>query len=191
MSAQPSRPRASGDDLAIEALVAGRDADPFAVLGPHDSGAGRVVRALMPGAVAVAAVDRNEGSTLGQLHKVDPGGLFAGTVPGSQPYRLLVHWPDRVEELDDPYSFGPLLGDLDLHLIAEGTHRQLGAVLGAHAVTIDGISGVRFAVWAPNAQRVSVVGDFNGWDGRRHVMRLRHSAGVWEIFLPNARPGQR
>jgi 1,4-alpha-glucan branching enzyme len=183
--------RAFGDDFAAEELVAGRGADPFALLGPHDGDAGRIVRALMPGAAAVAAVDRGDGSTLGQLRKVDDAGLFAGPVPGARPYRLLVHWPDRVEELDDPYAFGPLLGDLDLHLIAEGTHRQLGAVLGAHALTIDGIAGVRFAVWAPNARRVSVVGDFNAWDGRRHVMRLRHGAGVWEIFLPGVRPGQR
>jgi len=88
-----------------------------------------------------------------------------------------VEWPDNIEETEDPYSFGTLLGDVDLHLISEGTHRRLGECLGAQLMTLGGVSGVRFAVWAPNAQRVSVVGDFNTWDGRRHPMRLRHSAG--------------
>ena len=89
-----------------------------------------------------------------------------------------------IQETEDPYSFGLLLGELDLYLLAEGSHLELGRCLGAQAMSIDGVAGVRFAVWAPNAQRVSVVGDFNGWDGRRHPMRKRVEAGVWELFIP-------
>jgi 1,4-alpha-glucan branching enzyme len=94
-----------------------------------------------------------------------------------------------MQETEDPYGFGLLLGDLDLHLISEGTHYELGRCLGAQAMTIGGVEGVRFAVWAPNARRVSVVGSFNTWDGRRHPMRLRNEAGVWELLVPRIGPG--
>ncbi len=94
-----------------------------------------------------------------------------------------------MQETEDPYSFGTLLGDVDLHLISEGTHRHLGDTLGAQVREQRGVPGVRFAVWSPNARRVSVVGDFNNWDGRRHGMRLRHSAGIWELFIPRLRSG--
>ncbi|MBN0480952.1 1,4-alpha-glucan branching enzyme, partial [Pseudomonas aeruginosa] len=99
-------------------------------------------------------------------------------------YRLRVHWPDGVQESEDPYAFGPLLGELDLYLFAEGNQRQLASCLGAQLTRHEGVEGVRFAVWAPNAVRVSVVGDFNGWDGRRHPMRRRYPSGVWELFVP-------
>ncbi len=94
-----------------------------------------------------------------------------------------------MQETEDPYGFQPLLGGLDLYLIAEGRHRELGACLGAHVMEVEGVTGVRFAVWAPNAKRVAVVGDFNAWDGRRYPMRRRHDAGVWEIFIPRLQAG--
>jgi 1,4-alpha-glucan branching enzyme len=176
-------------DARVEALVHGRSGDPFALLGPHVEAGKRVVRAFMPGADAVEVLARDDGALLARLERRHPAGLFAGPVPGSQPYRLRIAWPGGVQETEDPYSFWPQLGELDLHLLAEGRHRQIGATLGAQHATVEGVSGVRFAVWAPNARRVSVVGDFNSWDGRRHPMRLLHRAGVWELFVPRVRAG--
>ncbi|MBN9525086.1 MAG: 1,4-alpha-glucan branching protein GlgB [Alphaproteobacteria bacterium] len=173
----------------IEALAEARHGDPFALLGPHREGPDVIVRTLQPGAKAVSVVDAEE--KVIPLARVHPAGLFAGPANGDGRYRLRVDWPDRQEELADPYAFGLLLGDLDLHLIAEGRHQEMGSCLGAHVMTIDGVAGTRFAVWAPNARRVSVVGDFNGWDGRRHPMRLRREAGVWELFIPAVGPGRR
>ena len=115
----------------------------------------------------------------------------AGSV-SAQPYRLRIHWPDAVQETEDPYAFGPVLGDMDLHLFSEGTHWELAERFGVGRHDASTAStGVRFAVWAPNARRVSVVGDFNTWDGRRHPMRLRHDAGVWEMFMPRLDAGER
>ncbi len=171
---------------AIAALVEARHGDPFALLGPHETAGGRVLRALLPGASAVSAVTRQGVSPLAQIH---PAGLFEGPVPDGEPYRLRVERDGSVQDIDDPYAFGPLLGELDLHLLGEGAHRDIGRCLGAHPMVVQGISGVRFAVWAPNARRVSVVGDFNSWDGRRHPMRLRHGPGVWELFIPGIGPG--
>jgi 1,4-alpha-glucan branching enzyme len=180
------------DAGAVDALCAGRLADPFALLGPHAAGRQTFVRAFRPGAEGVSLISR-DGGDLGELRRRRDDGFFAGPLAkDTGGYRLRVRWPGgAVEEIDDPYAFGPLLGELDLHLIGEGRHRELGAVLGAHPLQVDGSAGTRFAVWAPNAQRVSVVGDFNGWDGRRHPMRLRHGAGVWEIFVPGVGPGRR
>ena len=175
---------------AFAALADGRHGDPFALLGPHAERGRRVVRALFPGAHGVTVIAA-DGKPLATLEPLGPHGLFAGPVPGEAPYRLRILWPDAAQETEDSYSFPPLLGELDLHLIAEGRHRELGSVLGAHVVSVGGVPGVRFAVWAPNAQRVSVVGDFNGWDGRRHAMRKRVEAGVWEIFIPRLEPGAR
>ena len=107
----------------------------------------------------------------------------------NDPYRLRIHWPAGEQETEDPYAFGLLLGDLDLHLFNEGRHFELAFCLGSQAMTIENVRGVRFAVWAPNARAVSVVGDFNVWDPRRHPMRLRHGAGVWELFVPRLGPG--
>jgi 1,4-alpha-glucan branching enzyme len=180
----------AGDPAAIDALIAGRSADPFALLGPHGGAGGKTVHAFMPGATEVSAVSADGGATLATLREIRPEGLFAGRLARNERYRLRVHWPHHVEEVEDAYAFGPLLGELDLHLIGEGRHRELASALGAHPMTVDGIAGTRFAVWAPNAQRVSVVGDFNAWDGRRHPMRLHHGAGVWELFLPRVHAGQ-
>jgi 1,4-alpha-glucan branching enzyme len=174
------------DAKAIEALVAGRHGDPFALLGPH----GDEVRSFQPGARGVAVLARDTGEEIGRLGCVHPAGLFAGRVGRpAAPYRLRVEWPGGTQETEDPYSFGLLLGPLDLHLFAEGRHFELSRVFGAQSVEVDGVAGVRFAVWAPNARRVSVVGEFNAWDGRRHPMRRRPEAGLWELFVPRLRPG--
>ena len=176
---------------AVQALVEGRHGDPFSVLGPHGSADGRVLRVFLPGARGVEAVAREDGSPLGTLEMVHPAGLFAGPVRAAGPYRLRIQWPEAVQETEDPYSFGLLLGDLDLHLLGQGTHYEIGRCLGAQAMAVEGVPGVRFAVWAPNARRVSVVGDFDAWDGRRHPMRLRQQGGVWELFVPRIGPGAR
>jgi 1,4-alpha-glucan branching enzyme len=188
---QISAARAGLDEGTIAAILEGRHGDPFAVLGPFRDGDRILVRSFQPGADAVEILARRDGRPLAELQRVHPGGIFAGHIPPDEPYLLRIHWPGGIQETEDPYSFGLLLGELDLHLIAEGRHYELGNTLGAHVMEIDGVRGVRFAVWAPNAWRCSVVGDFNTWDGRRHPMRLRQEAGVWEIFIPRLVPGTR
>ncbi|KAA5610565.1 1,4-alpha-glucan branching protein GlgB [Rhodovastum atsumiense] len=173
------------DPGAVDAIVSARHGDPFAVLGPH----GGAVRAFLPDATAVEVVSREGEAVLGQLDRIHPAGFWAGAVSAAVPYRLRIESGALVHETEDPYSFGPALGDLDVYLLAEGRHREIGRVLGAQLVELEGVCGVRFAVWAPNARRVSVVGDFNHWDGRRHPMRLRHGAGVWELFIPRLGAG--
>lgn len=182
--APPQNPNAE----RYAALLRGDLADPFALLGPHASAEGTVVRVFLPGATRVELIDRGDNAVLAEL-QMQAGGLFSATLARVGGYRLRVHWPDAVQETEDPYSFGLLIGDLDLYLFAEGRHQQLGRCFGAQRMTVDGVGGVRFAVWAPNAQRVSVVGNFNQWDGRRHGMRLRVEAGVWELFIPRLSAG--
>ncbi|HQY47746.1 MAG TPA: 1,4-alpha-glucan branching enzyme, partial [Usitatibacteraceae bacterium] len=172
----------------IEAIVAGRHDDPFSVLGPHEAGGRRVVRAFVPGAESMDAVTR-EGALLAPLAPLHEGGLFEGAVAAAGPYRLRARRGADTWLVDDPYAFGPVLGPMDDWLLVEGTHARLFDRLGAHAIVHEGLAGVHFAVWAPNARRVSVVGDFNGWDGRRHVMRRRVDNGVWEIFVPGLGEG--
>jgi 1,4-alpha-glucan branching enzyme len=178
------------DAETARALVRGAQIDPFATLGPHDSGDVRIIRAFLPGALKVEVL-RLDGSVLAPLERGEQPGLFENNVREKVPYRLRIVWPDAVQETEDPYSFGLLLGDLDLHLFNEGRHFELAHCLGAQTLSFDGVSGVRFAIWAPNATRVSVVGDFNSWDRRRHPMRLRHSAGIWELFIPRVAAGSR
>ncbi|HEX3672246.1 MAG TPA: 1,4-alpha-glucan branching protein GlgB [Candidatus Cybelea sp.] len=160
-------------------------ADPFAYLGMHAADGGVVVRASMPQAERVFIRDRS-GRELTELERVDGSGLFEALLPEQSPfdYSFVAETARGREEVEDPYRFGPVLGEVDVYLIAEGTHLRLWNTLGSHARTMEGVAGVAFAVWAPNAQRVSVVGDFNGWDGRRHPMRKRVECGVWEIFVP-------
>jgi 1,4-alpha-glucan branching enzyme len=175
----------------VAALASATHGDPYAVLGPHESEAGPIVRAFLPGARAVEVVARADRTRLGRLEPHGDSGLFEGPVRRPDPYLLRIEWPGGVQETEDPYAFGLLLGDLDLHLFNEGRHFGLGETFGARAVTIDGVPGVRFAVWAPSARRVAVVGDFNTWDARRHPMRVRYPAGVWELFVPRLGPGER
>jgi 1,4-alpha-glucan branching enzyme len=171
------------------AVIEGRHSDPFHYLGRHMEGGTPVVRAFLPEASEVAAIDEHGGVT--QLSRVHKAGLFAGPLPTAvRNYRLRARYGDSLVELEDPYRFPPILSDLDLHLLAEGTHLRLYDKLGAHPMELDGVCGVGFAVFAPAARRVSVVGDFNFWDGRRHAMRVR-SKGFWELFIPGVRPGDK
>jgi 1,4-alpha-glucan branching enzyme len=172
----------------IEAIVAGRHDDPFAVLGPHDAGGACIVRAFVAGAESLEAVSR-EGELLAPLSRVHPAGFFEGRLARRVPYRLRARRGEDAWTVDDPYAYGPVLGPMDDWLLVEGTHARLYDRLGAHAIGHEGSAGVHFAVWAPNARRVSVVGDFNAWDGRRHVMRRRVDNGVWEIFVPGLGAG--
>lgn len=177
---------------AISALVDGTHGDPFSILGPHEGGDRQVlIRTFLPGAVGVSILDRSNGEELAVADLLHPSGLFVATIAEFRAYLLKIKWPDAVQITEDAYSFGAQLGDLDLHLISQGTHYTLSEALGANPATVEGVEGVRFAVWAPNARRVSVVGDFNAWDGRRHPMRLRQPAGVWEIFIPRLTVGER
>jgi 1,4-alpha-glucan branching enzyme len=175
------------------ARIADVRADPFSVLGMHRTPDGLVVRAFLPYASSVSVVKSSKDAVVAELQRVDASGFFSGSVPGRKrfPYRLRVSAGDDTFEVEDPYRFGPLLGAIDTYLFAEGTHRRLHDKLGAHPTTIDGVAGVAFAVWAPNARRVAVVGEFNEWDGRRHPMRFRVESGVWEIFLPHVALGAR
>ena len=177
-------------DLAGQ-LSAGCLRDPFAILGPLQTDAGRYVRVFLPGAQAVEVVARDDGRLLGTLSPAQPDGLFAGLADGLDPYRFRIQWPGAVQEIEDSYSFDLLLSETDLHLFNEGRLFEIAFTLGANPLVIDGVRGTRFAVWAPNARAVSVIGDFNTWDNRRHPMRLRYPSGVWELFVPRVGPGTR
>ena len=170
------------------AVVGGYHADPFRYLGPHEENGHRVVRAFLPSAEEVVVVtDRQER----ELARVHAAGLFSGELPsGAGRYKLKAKWHGQTVELEDVYRFAPVLSDFDLYLLGEGTHLRSFEKLGAHPLKLDGIEGVAFVVFAPNAKRVSVVGDFNFWDGRRHAMRVRGN-GYWEIFIPDVKSGQR
>lgn len=171
------------------AIVEGRHSDPFRYLGPHIENERPVVRAFLPQASNVEAID--ESGRTATLTRVHDAGLFAGSLPShTSRYQLRARFGDTVVDLHDPYRFPPLLTDFDLYLLGEGTHLRLYDKLGAHPVRLDGVDGIGFIVLAPNAQRVSVVGDFNFWDSRRHPMRVRGN-GYWEIFIPGAAVGDR
>ena len=169
------------------AIIEGRHPDPFRYLGQHSEGDKTVVRAFLPEASSLEVVGERGG--VAPMPRVHDAGLFAGTLPGGlQRYHLRAHFGDKVVDLDDPYRYLPILSDFDLYLLGEGTNQQLYDTLGAHPMTIDGVDGVGFVVFAPNAKRVSVVGDFNYWNARRHPMRVRGN-GYWELFIPHARVG--
>ena len=180
--------RGSLSSGTIDAIVEGRHADPFAVLGLHDAEGGLIVRAFVPDAQSLDAVTRG-GELLAHLELRHPAGYFEGRVSKRTPYRLHAANRDGAWTVDDPYAYGPVLGAIDDWLLGQGTHVNLYDRLGAHTIAHEGATGVHFAVWAPNARRVSVVGDFNAWDGRRHVMRKRVDTGVWEIFVPGLAEG--
>ncbi|MEM9433809.1 MAG: 1,4-alpha-glucan branching protein GlgB [Pseudomonadota bacterium] len=176
------------------AISSGGHGDPFSILGLHKLDDQLVIRAFMPGADVIEVLDAKTSRTLLELQPHPAGeGVFEGRVPRRKvPFAYLLRYTKgpHVWEAEDPYRFGPVLGEVDEHLINEGTHRDLWRSLGAHLIRHEASAGVHFAVWAPNARRVSVVGDFNGWDGRRHVMRARGHSGVWEIFLPDLGEGE-
>jgi len=169
------------------AVLEGRHADPFRYLGPHPEDDRIVVRALLPDATAVEAV--GEHGETAPLERAHDSGLFVGALPnGSQRYQLRAKFGDTTVDLEDPYRFPPILTEFDLYLLGEGTDQRLYDKLGAHPMELDGVAGVAFAVLAPNARRVSVVGDFNFWNPRRHQMRVRGN-GYWELFIPGATAG--
>jgi len=174
----------------VEAVCLGCHRDPFSVLGPHAGTDGALfVRAFLPGAVSAQVVS---GARAWPLTLLDAAGLFDGPTAAAGRYQLRVRWQDGSESLiDDPYRFGTVLGEMDVWLLGEGSHLRPYEILGATPRAMDGVAGTAFAVWAPNASRVSVVGDFNFWDGRRHPMRLRRECGVWELFLPGVLSGAR
>ena len=172
-------------------LIEARHCDPFRILGLRKSDNKMLVRVMRPDAAKVDLVTEDGKKTA--LKNIDPHGVFELPVPSlsiGDPYTLefTAHsgskWRQR-----DPYSFGPVLGEMDIYLFNEGTHYDIYKKLGAHVKVIEDVPGVHFAVWAPSAQRVSVVGDFNNWDGRTHQMRKLIPSGIWEIFLPGVHEG--
>ncbi len=177
-------------DADVDALVRAEHGDPFSILGPHPDGDGLVIRAYLPNALGVEVLERTGGRVLAAMEQGQVPGFFFTRLTNPQPYLLKIRWAGGEQLTEDPFSFGPQLGEMDMYLFSEGNHREIGRVFGAQPMEIDGVQGVRFAVWAPNARRVSVVGSFNGWDGRRHPMRLRFPSGVWEIFIPRLQPGE-
>lgn len=206
--AEPSavRPASPGKRLAaglpaqaeLEQLVRAVHSDPFHLLGPHsverDDEKRIAVRVFHPQAREVHVV-LAEGANAIRGQKIHPAGVFEALIPYSEgvwgnpaAYRLRIQFTDgSIVEAYDTYAFPPLLTDFDLHLVGEGTHYQKYEKLGAHVREVAGVRGVHFGVWAPNARRVSVVGDFNHWDGRVNAMRSRGSSGIWEISCPSCK----
>jgi 1,4-alpha-glucan branching enzyme len=181
----------------IDALVSARHGEPRSLLGYHefarkDDAPVCMVRVLEPDAASVM-VEWEDGGTATALKSIDARGLFEGRVPHRrplQPYRLRIRYRSGAElTKHDPYFFAPQLSDFDLYLFGEGNHYTIYHKLGAHPTTLDGLAGTHFAVWAPNAARVSVVGPFNLWDGRKHALQARASSGIWELFIPDIGPG--
>ncbi len=183
-------------DLAdVDALIAARHADPFAVLGLHNDATDQLwLRALLPGATEVQVLDASTLKRVATLSLRHPAGLFEAKIPRRKnrfDYVLKIRWHNGdTNHFIDAYAFGAQISDDDLRALRDGTHLRPYTILGAQLGENAKVKGVRFAVWAPNALRVSVVGDFNNWDGRRHAMRLRHDAGVWEIFIPQIGAGE-
>jgi 1,4-alpha-glucan branching enzyme len=181
--ARGKRGEAGADD--IRAIIEGRHADPFGILGLHEAEGRFMARCFIPHASAVTAMSL-DGAVLGELVRRDDAGFFEGeiAIKHRQPIQYRARNEGGVWDVHDPYSFGPVLGPLDDYYIGEGSHLRLFDKLGAHAMSFEGVAGTHFAVWAPNARRVSVIGPFNDWDGRRHAMRLRLNTGIWEVFIP-------
>ena len=183
----PSLPALAPHDLAM--LEGGRHPDPFSILGRHAYAGGAFVRAWLPGC-NYAEIVTGEGEARRAVPMDTEGnGLFQAPAPEAGPYRLRISWPDGIVEAIDPYSFGLLLSEDDIYLFAQGRHFDLSTRFGANPRVFDDVAGTLFSVWAPNAAHVAVVGDFNGWDARRHPMRRRLGPGVWELFIPGVGPG--
>lgn len=170
----------------IDSLFDAENADPFAYLGPHVvPGVGQVVRFLEPGADAIIATDRKTGAVLAELAALDPRGLFVGVLaPENHEYQLRIFHDGVARTCEDPYRFPSRITGSDVWLFNEGRHLRPYEWFGAHLITWNGVDGVLFCLWAPNARRVSVVGEFNSWDGRLHPMRFHSQSGIWELFIP-------
>ena len=189
----PGEP-ASNLEMELAALARAEHGEPFRLLGPHTVEGGRVVvRTIQPYAASVSVIV--EGRAF-PAELVQPGGIFEALLPAdyrhleARDYRLRISWDNSdITEIADPYAFPPLLTEFDLHLFGEGSHWQSYEKIGAHVREVAGVKGVHFAVWAPNALRVSIVGDFNRWDGRVHPMRSRGNSGIWELFIPELKEG--
>ena len=188
------------DDKILYALPDGTDAllegtcgAPFSILGRHNAGGVDIVRVFCRDARRVRLLIGRPQGGWGEraMRRIGDTGLYIGHIPAGISYRLKITWADGVEETEDPYSFPPLLNERELELFRNGHAAGLERIMGAHPLQVDTVAGVRFAVWAPHARRVSVIGDFNIWDGGRHPMRLRHEAGIWEIFIPGIGAGER
>src|SRR5271157_5008955 len=177
-------------DEALDAIAAARKSDPFAVLGPHQTAPGWAIRVFAPGAVSVRALTRG-GKLLADLPRRKDD-FFEALIPSAKErpaYRVEVETVQGTSSYIDSYAFGSALGPLDDYLLREGSHRQLYRRLGAQLTQHEGVDGVLFALWAPNATRASIVGNFNAWDGRRCQMRKRIDSGLWEIFVPHLAAG--
>jgi 1,4-alpha-glucan branching enzyme len=191
----PARQKLTASE--IDALVQARHPEPRSLLGYHEMPRRNdlpacVVRVLEPDAERVEVV-WEDGGAVNLLKRVHEAGLFEGRVPHRRPlspYRLRIRYRNGVEVTKhDAYYFSPQISDFDLYLFGEGNHHGIYHKLGAHPAVLDGLAGTRFAVWAPNAERVSIVGPFNLWDGRRHAMQMRGGSGIWELFVPDVGPG--
>lgn len=182
----------------IKKIVAADHHDPFSILGMHPveikNRKALAVRVCLPDATNVFILPGNDHYDKKEMHRVHDSGFFEAVFEGAKDffaYRLEIYSRDGKKQIvEDPYAFPPVLSDYDLHLISEGNNHKVYDWLGAHRTTVNGVRGFRFAVWAPNARRVSIIGDFNCWDGRRHAMRVRGSSGVWELFIPNMKEGE-
>ncbi|WP_373236485.1 1,4-alpha-glucan branching protein GlgB [Cohaesibacter celericrescens] len=177
-----------------QSIQNGVHSDPFSVLGLHEWKDKLVIRAFFPGAGKVEVLNHETGELITALIRDESAqDIFTNIIENATerfPYKFRITMGDHVWVTEDTYRFGPVIGELDEYLLGEGTHHELWKVLGAHVMTHEGVAGTHFAVWAPNARRASVVGNFNGWDGRRHQMRQRGATGVWEIFIPGIDDGE-
>lgn len=177
----------------INTFFDGIQNDPFSILGMHETDLGIEIRALLPDANKVIVIDKATQNSLGELEIQDNRGFFCGRFLDFHhffAYQLQVYWGNESQIIEDPYRYHPMLNDLDNWLLAEGSHLRPYEILGAHFMQCDGVAGVNFRLWAPNAKRVSVIGDFNYWDGLRHPMRFHQASGVWELFIPKVSLGQ-
>ncbi|MBI4379303.1 MAG: 1,4-alpha-glucan branching protein GlgB [Nitrospinae bacterium] len=181
----------------IEKIIHADHHDPFSILGIHpvqvDGERGVSIRAFLPEAVEASVVDSQDPNNVHPLSLIHPDGFFELFIQNREifSYYFIIKTRDgNLLKFHDPYSFLPIIGDIDRHLFNEGNHFLIYEKLGAHLIDVNGIKGVHFAVWAPNAKRVSIIGDFNKWDGRRHPMRILGSSGIWELFIPGIREGE-
>ena len=179
----------------MEAVINGNHDDVFAVLGIHrDKGSKNVfIRAYNPHAKNIEVIKKDNGDSLGKMSKIDERGFFQINLGNVENFAYKFKIENDIGNTyyaEDVYRFMPTLGDIDIYLFSEGNHLEMYKKLGAHPIVMDGVKGVSFAVWAPNAKRVSVVGNFNNWDGRCHIMRKYPSCGVWDIFIPDLGEGE-
>lgn len=182
------------DAAQIGAISRGDHDNPFAVLGMHAAGkpGGMVIRTFQPYAEQVVFFDeqRNESHTMDRIADAGLFELHLKSVKKPFPYSYRVSWSGRdAQTVHDPYNYGTLISEFDLQIWGEGNHSRAYAFMGAHVKNVGGVCGTHFVVCAPSAKRVSVIGPFNGWDGRTHVMRHYHNQGIWEIFIPGVDSG--